>query len=282
MPELPEVETVKLGLQRYLIGHKILAVEVHSKRIFPGDPKSVKGATIKNVRRFAKVIVIDLSNGNSFVIHIKLTGQLIYRGPHLKNPPLLSKKVLGLPGKHTHVIFNLDKNGVLYYNDVRQFGWIKIIKTKKVEKSDFIGKLGPEPFNGLTLERFKQIASKYKTAIKIAHMEQKKLGGIGNIYANDALWRAKLHPRRPANSLSAIEQKRLFEEILYVLSEGIKYGGASELAFVTAEGREGGYQNHFKVYAQQGRLCQRCKKTKIEKSFLAGRGTYLCPLCQKI
>lgn len=282
MPELPEVETIKLGLRRFLIGHKILAVEIKDKKVFQANAKDIIGAMIKNVRRFAKVLCIDMSNGNSLIIHIKLTGQLIYRGPNLKKPPPLSPKVnTSLPGKHTHVIFKLDNNGYLYYNDVRKFGWIRVVKTKDVEKSSFISKLGPEPFNGLTFERFKEIISKYKTAIKLVLMDQEKIGGVGNIYANDALWLSKIHPRRPANSLKPNEQIKLYDAVLQVLRNGIKYGGASELAFVTAEGREGGYQNHFLVYGQQGKLCQRCKKSKITKIFLGGRGTYTCPICQK-
>lgn len=234
-----------------------------------------------DVRRFAKVISIDLSNGRSLIIHIKLTGQLIYRGPNLKEKVELSKKVSGIPGKSTHVIFQLDRRGILYYNDFRQFGWIKIVNTKDVETSGFVGKLGPEPLKDLTLEKFRTILSKTKTAIKVVLMDQVRIGGVGNIYANDSLWMSKIHPHRPANSLSAVEQKELFDNLIAVLKEGIEFGGASELNFVTAEGRDGGYQNHFRVYGQQNKLCKRCKKVKIEKYFLGGRGTYLCPNCQK-
>lgn len=282
MPELPEVETVRKGLRRYLVGHKILGVEVRDRRVFRGETKAIERAEIKDVRRFAKVLSIDLSNKNSIVIHIKLTGQLIYRGPNLKNPPPLSGKVLGLGGKHTHATFKLDKDGFLYYNDVRKFGWIKTMKTSEVEKSEFIGKLGPEPFKNLTPKKFKEIISKYKNPIKIVLMDQAKIGGIGNIYANDALWLAKIHPKKPANSLTDTDQKKLYEAILTVLKRGIESGGASELAFVTAEGRDGGYQKFFLAYGQQGKVCQHCKKTKIQKTFMGGRGTYLCPTCQKL
>lgn len=280
MPELPEVETLKLGLQKYLIGHKIQSVEIKSARIFKDDENQIIGSTIKDVRRFAKVLVFDLSNGKSIIIHVKLTGQLVYRGPNLKENVELSKKVGSIPGPHTRVIFNLDRSGVLYYNDLRQFGWIKIFDTKKVETSEFVGKLGPEPFRDLDLKKFREIISKSKTAIKVVLMDQARIGGIGNIYANDSLWMSKINPKKPANSLSATEQKELFDNIISVLKDGIKYGGASELQFVTAEGKDGGYQNHFRVYAQKGKVCQRCKKVKIEKYFLGGRGTFFCPKCQ--
>lgn len=281
MPELPEVETVKNGLKKYLIGHKILNVDVRDQRVFKTNVEDIKGATVRDVRRFAKVLSIDLSNGNSIIIHIKLTGQLIYRGINLKNPPTLSKKVLGLGSNHTHVIFELDRNSKLYYNDIRKFGWIKTVKTRDVETSEFIGKLGPEPFKNLTLQKFKEIISKYKTAIKVILMDQAKIGGVGNIYANDALWLSKIHPQTPANKLNLKQQKELYEALLKVLKRGIESGGASELAFVTAEGRDGGYQKFFLTYGQQGKLCPRCKKSKLEKSFLGGRGTYICPNCQK-
>lgn len=281
MPELPEVETLKIGLKKYLVGHKIVDVDVKSRRIFRDDEKQIIGGKIVDVRRFAKVVSIDLSNGKSFIVHIKLTGQLIYRGPNLTEQVQLSKKVTGLPGNSTHVLFKLDREGMIFYNDFRQFGWIKIVNTKNVETSDFVGKLGPEPLKNLTLEKFKEILSKTKTAIKVVLMDQARIGGVGNIYANDSLWMSKIHPQRPANSLSESEQKELFDNLISVLKEGIKYGGASELNFVTAEGRDGGYQNHFRVYGQQSKLCQRCKRETIVKYFLGGRGTYYCSHCQK-
>lgn len=282
MPELPEVESIKLQLNKYLVDHKIEAVDVRNLKIFEGKTSDVVGAKVRKVRRFAKVLSIDLSNGNSLVIHIKLTGQLIYRGPNLKTPKILSKKVVGgIPGPHTHVIFNLDKGGVFYYNDVRRFGWIRVIKTDEVEKTGFIGKLGPEPFKDLTLEYFEKVLSKTKRSIKVVLMDQTKIGGVGNIYANDALWLSKIDPKRGANSLSKAEAASLYKAVHEVLKNGLKYGGASELAFVTPDGSEGQYQEHTLVYGREGKLCERCHKSKIEKYFLSGRGTYVCPICQK-
>lgn len=282
MPELPEVESIKLQLQKFLIGHKIESVDVRNLKIFQGKSGEVIGAKIKEVRRFAKVLSIDLSNGNSLVIHIKLTGQLIYRGPNLKTPEELSKKVVGgVPGPHTHVIFYLDKGGVLYYNDVRRFGWIKVVKSNKLQLTGFIGKLGPEPFKDLTLEYFKNVLSKTSRAVKVVLMDQSKIGGVGNIYANDALWLSKINPKRSANELSEAEMKSLYDSIHKVLRAGLKFGGASELAFVTPDGKEGEYQKHTLVYGREGELCKRCRKAKIRKFFLSGRGTYVCPYCQK-
>jgi len=280
MPELPEVETIKIQLTKYLVGHKILDLEIITPKVFSGDAKKVRDARIVGVRRFAKVISIDLDNGYSLLMHVKLTGQPIYRGSKLKSIPL-SKKILGgLPGKHTHLIFKLDKGGFFYYNDVRKFGWIKVVKKDEVEKTDFIKKLGPEPFNGLTLAKFKKILSSSSQIIKVLLMNQSKIGGIGNIYANDSLWLAKINPKIPANKLSPSQQEALYKAVIKALKEGIKRGGASDVSFVTPEGKEGKYQEHFLVYSRKDEPCLRCKK-KIQKISLGGRGTYYCPLCQK-
>src|SRR5512146_3159440 len=127
MPELPEVEAIKLQLGRFLIGHKIVSVEVRNAKTFSGNPKDIEDAKVIGTRRFGKVSVIDLDNKYSILTHVKLTGQYIYRGPNLPNPKELSKKVTGgIPGPHTLVIFNLDRGGVLYYNDVRRFGWLRV------------------------------------------------------------------------------------------------------------------------------------------------------------
>lgn len=282
MPELPEVDTIRTQLEKFLKDHRIVGVEIKNRKVFPDDGKKLIGGEITSVRRFGKVTVIDVSNGFSIVIHIKLTGQFIYRGPNLKNPPNLSKKVVdGAPGKHTHVIFTLDRNGVLYYNDVRRFGWIKVVRTNDVENIPLIKKLGPEPFGKLTIELFRSILSKSSRPIKVVLMDQEKIGGIGNIYANDALWLAKVNPKQKANSLKPEELKELYRAIHEVLKRGLQWGGASELAFVTPDGSEGKYQEHTLAYGKQGWRCERCHKGKFEKFFLGGRGTYVCPTCQR-
>jgi formamidopyrimidine-DNA glycosylase len=280
MPELPEVETIKLQLNKFLKGKKIVSVEVNNRKLFQGDEIKLIGGKVINVRRFGKVTSIDLSNGYSILTHVKLTGQYIYRGPELKNNILSSKVVGGVPGPHTHVIFKFDK-GILYYNDIRRFGWIRVVKTSEVETEPFIKKLGPEPLRDLTLKKFSEILLKSGRAVKLVLMDQEKMGGVGNIYANDALWLAKVSPKCPAKSLTEGEQKELFDAILTVLKSGLKYGGASELAFVTPDGGEGEYQKHTLVYGNEGKLCPRCKKDKIYKFFLGGRGTYICKTCQK-
>lgn len=281
MPELPEVESIRIKLEKYLVDHKIEKVTVNDRRILKRGEKKLKGGRVKKIRRFGKVLIIDLDNGYSAVTHVKLTGQFIYRGPKLKKPPELSKKVYGgVSGKHTHVVFELDRGGKLYYNDYRRFGWIKIVETKKVKNMDFISKLGPEPLNGLTLEKFKKIISSTKRSIKTLLMDQTRIAGIGNIYANDALYLAKIHPKKSADKLSKKEVKNLYEAINKVLKKGLKMGGSSEVAFVTPDGAEGEYQKHTLLYSKEGEKCLKCGG-KIKKIKVGGRGTYLCPNCQK-
>jgi formamidopyrimidine-DNA glycosylase len=298
MPELPEVETIRLQLERFLVGsprgkalrgHKIKAVDIRWPKIFEGDKNKAMGTRILGIRRFGKVLVMDLDNDYSLVIQVKLTGQLIYQGPNLTPKGKISQKVFGgLGGKHTHVVFDLDQNGKLYYNDVRKFGRIKVVETKDVKNSGLIGKLGPEPhvakgFAGrktLTLKIFREILSKTKRPIKIVLMDQGKMSGVGNIYANDALYLAGINPKKPANSLSKTEQLKLFKSVIKVLKEGIKREGASELAYVTPDGKEGKYQDFTLVYGREGEECGRCV-AKIKKIQLGGRGTYFCPRCQK-
>lgn len=288
MPELPEVETIRIGLSKYLIGHKVLDVEVKLPRIFTGNKKDVIGAKFITIERYGKGLVLNLDNGFSIAIHIKLTGQLIYNDlAFVKNRNInISKSKVGtVPNKFTHVIFKLDKNANLYYNDIRQFGWVKIIKTTDLKTLPFFKDLGPEPIPSsgqppLTLNQFENILSKSSISVKVLIMDQKRIGGVGNIYANDALWLSDIDPRRKAKELSKSEAKKLYDAILTVLKSGLKYGGASELTFVNALGQEGSYQNHFLVYGKEG---QKCTKDGfiIKKMFLGGRGTYFCEKHQK-
>jgi formamidopyrimidine-DNA glycosylase len=288
MPELPEVETIRLGLNKYLVGHRIVDVEVKLPKIITGDTKNIIGARFVGIERFGKGLVMNLDNGFSIAVHIKLTGQLIYNDLAFirnRNINISKSKVGTLPNKFTHVIFKLDKGAFLYYNDIRRFGWIKIIKKEDLKTLPFFKDLGPEPIPSsgqpaLTLREFETILSKSSIAVKILIMDQKKIGGVGNIYANDALFLAQIDPRRKAKELSKDEAKKLYEAILEVLKRGLKYGGASEFTFVNALGEEGGYQNHFLAYGRQGQKCPEDGGI-IKKIFLGGRGTYYCPKHQK-
>lgn len=294
MPELPEVETIRMGLQQYLVGHTIERVEVRLPKMVSGEVQLVHGSKVTGVRRYGKGLVIDLSNNHSIAVHVKMTGQLIYQETASNAAAAketeggkISEKVGGaLPNRSTHVVFQLDESATLYYNDIRQFGWIKITPTDEVQSLPFFKDLGPEPFVGvassgqaiLTLDLFKQLLKKAKTAVKPYIMDQKIISGIGNIYANDALFYAGIDPRRPANSLSEQEAESLFNSIEKVLKKGLEVGGSSEWQYVNALGEEGGYQKIFKVYNKK--TCSNCGG-EITKIKLGGRGTSFCSACQR-
>lgn len=283
MPELPEVETIRLGLQDKILGKKIEDVEVNVAKIFQGSANQIVGAKFKNIRRRGKILIIDLDNGKSLVIHLKLTGQLVYHqnGSRATFGHPIPFAGTTLPSKTTHVIFSFEDGSKLYYNDVRKFGWIKVVKTDEVEKIKAIQEFGPEPLTKeFTENRFKEIVQNRKKPIKLVLMDQTEIAGVGNIYANESLFLAGISPLRKANTLTEKEIEKLYKSLLQVLKEGIKYGGSSENAYVNALGEKGEMQNHFRVYAQAGEKCPKCEG-KVKRIVLGGRGTFYCPDCQK-
>lgn len=280
MPELPEVETIRAGLEKYLVGHKIIDIEIRDRKIFSVNKKDLIGAKFISAKRFGKGLVLDLSNGYSIAVHIKLTGQFVYRGDETKDVKVSKIVDEPLPSKFTRVIFKLDHGAVLYFNDIRRFAWMKLVKTADVKSLPFFAEMGPEPFKDLTFAYFKNFISKSGGSIKAALMDQKKIGGVGNIYANDALNLAKIDPQRSGKNLNDSEIKKLYDAICEVLRRGLKYGGASEINFVNALGKEGHYQEHFLVYGREGSKCKNCGSV-IKKIKIASRGTYFCSNCQK-
>jgi formamidopyrimidine-DNA glycosylase len=266
MPELPEVETIKRDLEKAVLGKKIIEVCVHNPLVIRQPPadkfkKGIQGTSIKNFLRKAKVLIVELSNGKSLVIHLKMTGQLIYPGE----------------GKKSRVSFKFSDGKILDFNDQRLFGELRLLDDWHNLK--FIKGLGPEPFD-LSVGKFKEMLSKKKTKIKTLLMDQTFISGIGNLYAAESLFRAGIHPERAASSLSDKEKEALLDSIKAVLFEAIKYGGSSVDNYVRLSGEPGNYVRHHKVYGREGKPCLVCK-TLIKRISLAGRGTYFCPHCQK-
>ncbi len=293
MPELPEVETIRLQLDQKLKGLKITGLEVLNQKSFLGQKKEIIGKKVAGVRRRAKIIIIELENETCLAIHLKLTGQLIYspQGGGIKgcvekdNSPF---KVCDLPSKFTRVIISFDNGGRpclpagrLYFNDLRIFGWMKMIKNIS-EVGE--GKLGPEANDEktFTLEYFKSILSKTKKPIKLVLLDQEKLAGVGNIYANEALFMAEVMPTRPSNSLTEKEIEKLRKEVIKVLNEAIKHQGTSDRdeAYRQITGEKGEFQNYLQVYGKTGQKCPGCSGT-IKRTAIGGRGTFYCPNCQK-
>jgi len=293
MPELPEVETIKRSLQKAVVGKKIRGVEVRKPKIFQGNTKDVIGETIKKVERRGKVLIIKLSGNKNLMVHFKLTGQMVWAAKGGETVTLghpIPFAGAQLPAKTTHVIFTVDggppssrlrRAGKLFYNDLRQFGWIKVKDEEGTRKE--VGTLGVEPLTKeFTPEKLTQILIKTKRPIKLVLMDQGKIAGVGNIYANDALFEAGIMPTRPANTLNQDMIKRLHRAIEKVLEDGLKYGGSSakDEAYIKPTGEPGKYQQHFRVYQREGQSCSKCGKI-IKRIKFGGRGTFFCPKCQK-
>lgn len=289
MPELPEVETVRIGLSQLLPGKLVRSVEHNWAKSFPNAPADVKnflvGAKVRDVRRRAKVLIIDLDSGYSLVIHLKMTGQLVFRSPSVKfgaghpNDSLVGK----LPDKSTRVIFEFKGGNYLFFNDQRKFGWVRLLPTLEVENLDFFRKVGPEPLAAdFSAQDFKErLLRRAKSSIKAVLLDQTVIAGVGNIYADESLWAAKIHPETKAQDLSSAKIKKLYEELRKVLQLSIEKGGSTDRNYVNHEGKRGSYLTFANVFRREGQPCNRCGATLI-KTRVAGRGTHICPKCQTI
>lgn len=286
MPELPEVETVRRGLTRLIVGKKIARVEHDWAKSFPNIQSEVEqfliGSRVSNVRRRAKVLLIDLSSGYTLVIHLKMTGQIVYRGYESFGAGHPSDSLVGkLPDRSTRVEFDFADDSKLFFNDQRKFGWVKLIPTIEVPNIDFMKKVGPEPLESdFTPEiLFARLQRRKKSSIKAALLDQTVLAGIGNIYADEALWGAKIHPSTLVGQLSKKHVKTLYNEIVSVLKLAIEKGGSTDRNYVNAEGKKGSYIEFARVFRRENLPCPRCGTTII-KTRVASRGTHLCPVCQ--
>jgi formamidopyrimidine-DNA glycosylase len=267
MPELPEIETIKRYLEKDLIGRKIKDVKILNKKSFFGDKKKILNSKILKIERKGKMLIFRLNNSLNLVFHLKLTGQLLFLN-FLRNSEIK---------KYTRVIFILNK-GFLIFNDARKFGWVKVLDDKNLNKE--LSKIGKEPFD-LNFKYLKEIFSKTKRPIKIVLMNQEKIAGLGNIYANEALFLAKIHPLKPANKLKDNEIKNLLSAIKKVIKKAIKLQGTSFRFYIKPDESKGSYQEEFLVYQRKNEKCLKCK-SKIEYVKISGRGSFYCPKCQKI
>ena len=278
MPELPEVETVRRGLRGFILGAKIKRVEVLCEKSFIGEP--VLGR-VCDIRRFGKALVIDLENGWSLMVHLRMTGQLIYDGAERYAAGHPSENfVAELPNKQTRVILEFE-NGVLYFNDQRKFGFIKVMRTDEVLKDEFIRKLAKEPWAMEAEELYEKLQRHGRSAVKAVILDQTVVAGLGNIYADEALYAAKIHPARKAGSLNMGEVSALLTAAREVMEKSIEAGGSTMRNYVKADGSRGNYLDLFaKVYHREGQPCERCG-AEIAKIKVGGRGTHFCPECQK-
>ena len=289
MPELPEVETVKIGLQRLLPKRVIKSVDYDWPKSFPNAPTDVQnfliGASILEVKRRAKVLMIELSTEYTLIIHLKMTGQLVFRsgserfGAGHPNDSLIGD----LPDKSTRVTLIFADGSSLFFNDQRKFGWVRLLPTIEVMNLDFFKKVGPEPLSvDFSWQVLRDRSLRRKNSnIKAVVLDQTILAGIGNIYADEALWGAKIHPTTLVRELTDAKFKLLYHEFVSVLELAIKKGGSTNKNYVNAEGKRGSYMDFARVFRRENLPCPRCGTTII-KTKVAGRGTHTCPKCQKI
>jgi formamidopyrimidine-DNA glycosylase len=286
MPELPEVETVRRGLAKLIIGKTIVSEMHDTEKGFPNTPADVTtfliGSLVTDVRRRAKVLMIDLSTDYTLLIHLKMTGQLVYVGDTRFGAGHPNDSLVNaLPDKSTRVTLQFNDGATLFFNDQRKFGWMRLLPTIEIPNISFMQKVGPEPLSTeFTAHHFIQrLARRPKTNIKAAILDQSVVAGIGNIYADESLWGAKINPKRLVSSLTDAEMTLLYTEVRAVMNLSIEKGGSSNSTYVNAEGQRGSYMDFARVFRREGLPCPRCGTT-IEKLRVAGRGTHICPVCQ--
>jgi formamidopyrimidine-DNA glycosylase len=263
MPELPEVETVVRSI-RPLVGRRIMTAEFRNLRVLRGgDPDAMSarlaGRKITAIKRYGKFIVASLGGGGYLMVHLGMTGRLLLGGG---------------AGKHTHAIFTFDR-GMLLYDDSRQFGCIELSE----EFPRRVARLGPEPLE-VEFDEFASAMKKRKTRIKSLLLNQTFLRGLGNIYADEALFRAGIHPEALASRIKADRARKLYDAIIAVLTEAIAAGGSSISDYVDAEGRKGFFQISHRVYQRTGEPCVTCK-TPIRRVIVTQRSSHFCPKCQR-
>jgi len=288
MPELPEVETVRRGLASLIVGKRIHAETHDTEKGFPNSVDDVTqfliGASVTDVRRRAKVLMIDLSTGYSLLIHLKMTGQLVFVGDERFGAGHPNDSLVNdLPDKSTRVTLTFNDGSKLFFNDQRKFGWMRLIPTIEIPNTSFMQKVGPEPLaDEFTAKEFMhRFTRRAKTNIKAALLDQSVVAGVGNIYADESLWGAKIHPRRLVGSVTEQEFTMLYTELRSVMNLAVEKGGSSNHTYVNAEGKKGSYMDFARVFRREGLPCPRCGTT-IEKMRVAGRGTHICPSCQQL
>jgi len=271
MPELPEVEIVKRELEAKIVGKEINVVRFDTPKMMRPSPSGfvagVTGKEIKAVRRRAKLLVFELSPLSYFVCHLKLTGRLFFRKP------------TEVQDNYVHIVFQFQDKTELRFSDSRKFGFCHYLQNEE-EQLEILAGFGLEPLDDLTPDAFYRILSGTRRKTKVVLMDQKIISGIGNIYANEALWLANINPVRPANELSREEAGRLFLAIENVIKEALRHGGSSDQWYRHTDGSKGHYQERFKVYGRVGESCLKCGG-EIERDKVGGRGTFWCPKCQK-
>ena len=288
MPELPEVETIRLGLQRHLPGLIVKSVSSDTPKSFPNDQELVRqfliGATITKTDRRAKVLLIELNTDYSLIVHLKMTGQLVFIGRERWGGGHPNDSLVGeLPDRSTRVTMHFTDESTLFFNDQRKFGWMRLVPTAEISEIDFFRKVGPEPLGTeFSLATFrKALVRRKNTSIKAAILDQTIVAGVGNIYADESLHIAGIHPATRTGDVPLKKIKLLHAAIPDVMRLSLAHGGSSDKNYVDADGNKGSYLKFARVFRREGQPCPDCGAI-IEKIRVAGRGTHYCPACQKL
>lgn len=287
MPELPEVETIRRGLTNSILRKKIVGITVINSSPIRGNKNnfisSLKNNVIEDVARIGKLLILKFSDEKFLLVHLKMTGQLIYKYDHKiiaggHNLPRITEK--DLPSKYTWVIWEFEDKSKLYFNDMRRFGYLEIVD--QTTKDKIASKYGIEPLaKNFTLESFKKVIDERKAPIKAVLLNQQLIAGIGNIYADEICFEAKIRPDKPAHKLNEEEINNLYESAGKIIKEAILHGGTTFKDYVNAHGANGTHVDYLKVYKRGGEKCLRCSRGIISVSRVVGRGTHFCPICQK-
>ena len=280
MPEGPEVETIRAGLAQRLAGQVIVRVD-------GTDGSRIVGAGIVSIRRRGKVLVWDLNNGFSMLFHLKMTGQMVLvqdDGERLAGGHPTNSMGATLPDRSTRMIFEFASGDKLFFNDQRKFGWVKVIPIVEVERDSLVARMGPEVLgDDFTLEYLvAQLARHARAPVKAVILDQSAMAGVGNIYADESLNLARLHPARLAGTLKAAEVKRLHVSLREIMALGMEHGGTSFAHYVNALGGKGDYLQIARVFRREGQPCRVHSDTLVQKLRVAGRGTHICPKCQRL
>ncbi len=285
MPELPEVETVRRSLERHLPGRRITGVEVRHQKSIGGNAAFATWLlkrTIDRIDRRAKLLIIRFKDDRDVLaIHLKMTGQLLYQQGMVKagGGHSLSQAADELDDRHARVILTFDNGARLVFNDLRLFGYLRRYDSLRLERE--LTGYGPEPGTpAFTVAVLTNVLGKRKAPLKAVLLDQRRIGGLGNIYVDEACFRAKIKPTRRAGSLKAAEIAALHAACGDVITESIAVGGTTFRSYTDADGKSGGFLAKLKVYGRQGKACLRCRGM-IKKAVCAGRGTHFCPDCQQ-
>ncbi len=291
MPELPEVETIRRDLEKKIVSKKIQKLEIKDSAIIKNSQnqfvKKLKGYFFSRINRIGKLLIFQIPNNDYLLVHLKMTGQLVFcdqktcvAGGHSMTKEEDISGIGELPNKYTRVIFTFSDKSKLYFNDLRKFGYLKIVNEDELNlvKETF----GIEPLTkNFTLDNFKKIFKNRKTNIKALLLNQKLIAGIGNIYADEILFDVGILPTRPVDKVAEAEIKKIFKSTQKIIKKAIQYRGTTFNSYRDGSGKKGNFKQFLKVYGRKGEKCIKCKKATIKKEKIAQRGTSYCPVCQK-